>query len=57
MKDGPQPRASAEYSWDQKNPLFRKELKKLIEGGVPRSLARPVARSIVNKAKVAYSND
>lgn len=44
MNPNPQPKESAEYRYDQKNPAYRKALKRLIESGTPRSLAREVAR-------------
>jgi hypothetical protein len=52
MKDTGQPRASAEYEWDQRQPIFRKKLKQLIESGVPRNLARGAARAAVSKPKM-----
>jgi hypothetical protein len=52
MKDTAQPRASAEYEWDQRQPIFRKKLKQLIERGIPRSLARGAAKASVSKPKM-----
>lgn len=52
MKGIAQPRASEEFAFEQRNPLFRKALKKLIESGVPRSLARHAAKSKVFKPKI-----
>ena len=46
------PRDSAEYEYDQRNPMFRKEMKRLIERGVSRKLARPAARAYVTSRSV-----
>lgn len=46
-----EPRQSAEYVKDQKNPMWRREVKKLIESGLERNAARAAAREVV-KAKM-----
>jgi hypothetical protein len=43
------PRDSDPYKKDQKSPMFRKELKRLIERGIPRKLARPIAHRLTAK--------
>lgn len=48
----PQQRASAPYALDQKNPAFRKALKRMIERGIPRSIAREAARISTRKPKL-----
>ena len=48
----PQQRASAPYAREQRDPKWRKAVKRLIERGCPRSLAREAARQSLIKPKV-----
>ena len=44
-----EPRACEEYKYDQKNPMFRKAMKKLRESGWTKSAARSCAREMSRK--------
>lgn len=51
-----QERDSAPYAADQKNPQYRRALKKLIERGTPRHLAREAARRSVYRPKMKVND-
>ena len=47
-----EPKANAEFKREQRDPKYRRELKRLIESGISRSSARFAARAVVLKPKV-----